>query len=1559
MPSITPDGEKRNKIPSEPPLPEVLEKLLGKLEDVREMGEGWKAVCPGGCESSKPSLSVLLGEERIVLFDHHVPGCSEEDILEALGMGLDELFEIGPDLEEEESNQNGNGRNGSANGHGRGAKPIVYSYRDKAGSILFQVHRVNGQNGTKQFKIYRPDPKRPGKLLSGFGRGETRVQPVLYNLPFFDQAIKGGHTVYLVEGEKACEVLKEHKRVATTSPNGAKGWRFEYAPSLAGADLVVIPDNDQPGWEYAGQAAADCALFAKRVRLLELPGLPPGGDVVDWLECGYTIADLEELARTAPVVQPAPRITVKKRPSETSEEVLNFYRRQEDPALLSDSDGRLVRVEEDPLGQAPPRLAPVSEDALFGELDRHFRWVRRDARGNEKEAGVPIRTVKDLRAMRPADRRLPVATRVSSAPFFTESGELVDRPGFHKGSGVLLHLPKKLRLPEVPKKPTAAEVKGAVSLLTDELLADFPFDSNASRAHALAGMLTVPAREMITGPVPAFLIDAPSRGSGKNLLGGAIYSVALASQRASDETGFVPPPTGNEEEWRKFIVSVLLPGPSIVYLLEVQSFSDPTLAQVLTSSGAVEVRTLGTLATTRVFNRALWLATGNNADLDIDAQRRTILSRLDPEHPEPWNRPSTSFRHDLRAWIPQNIGGLVQANLTLIQHWICQGRPEWKPSGNAPMMGSFEGWCRTVGGILEAAGVEGFRENARETQKRGLSESAEWSALFSIAWEELDGAGWREKNRPLEVTTNDLWKIVEDSYDEALAEDPLLASVLRSRHERGRQTQLGSKLTGIVARMFPDNDEPGVSWRIIDTQATNRRGAKKYTLERVEKERIEVRQEPGPTGDDDPDDNPPTPPKPPVEPGEPPIPAAPVVQEQAPAGSEQQSLDFHFEEDKTTGPGDSPVEQEEFHEIPPSISVGGIGPAALELVEDAAAFPRVAEWIETQEAVAIDFETIVETPEFLARSSPDYTGRKKPRNRSPHPSADIPRLLQIGGRDRVYVVDLIKSGVVTLGSRQEEAEGLTVEVATASSVDRDLFRPILAALEKIKALAHNASYDLGLLRRWFGCTPKRVFCTFLASQVLASGLHSKRRGVHSLLALCQRHLGVDLPKTEQLSNWRTLELSPAQIVYAARDVLVLPPLVDTLSKNLGEEDLTRIAGLEFAALPAFIDQELGSFVVDREGIKARVEQLTLDREESKTRACEAFGVSSLSSKSLAAPLAALGIELPKTAKGQIKLDSGSLEKYREIPGVADLIAYQSGKSLPDKADQILKNLEGLGFDGRLHPSIAQLGSDSGRVSAKNPNVFGIPKPHKSPVRRLLGAAEGCTLIVADYSAIELRLAAQHANEKTLIEVFQRGGDPHRFTAAKMLGKPEDEITKEERQNAKAVNFGLLYGMGAEGLKQYALDTYGLEWSLEEAKAYRAAFFDAYPAIKSWHKRTGRQMNRLEADLKKNKNASVPIKTALGRRRIYDRPYYTSALNHPIQGAGADGLKLALWRLWPELQALGGRVMVTVHDEIVIEVPEDRTEEGRVLLETAMKDGMGKVLKVVPVEIELEVRKTWG
>ena len=387
------------------------------------------------------------------------------------------------------------------------------------------------------------------------------------------------------------------------------------------------------------------------------------------------------------------------------------------PPTLFNYGGSLAEVRK---SDGMIKVEPLSADALTGRLDRvanFMKWAR--DRKRLSPARPPIDVVKDMLAL---DVPLPRLDAITGAPVFDENWKLLSSPGYQPSTRLFFES-DGCGVPPVQDAPSDDDVGRAKSLLLEEWLGDFPFVERSSRVHAIAALLSHVLRNRIDGPVPLFAVDAPTAGSGKTLLVESIGLVAIGSSPAAMAL------PRRDEELRKQITSVLLGGTPIILLDNItHTLESGVLAAALTSRNWSD-RLLGKSETVSVPNNCLWIATGNNLDFGSELVRRTVWIRLDPKVDRPWER--TGFKHDpLGAWVVENRGRLLWALFVLVRRWLADGRPGWQERP----LGSFESWCRTLGGILDCAGLPGFLENRPELYRHVDQESEEWRAFLQAWW---------------------------------------------------------------------------------------------------------------------------------------------------------------------------------------------------------------------------------------------------------------------------------------------------------------------------------------------------------------------------------------------------------------------------------------------------------------------------------------------------------------------------------------------------------------------------------------------------------------------------------------------------------------------------------------------------------------------------------------------------------------------------------------------------------------------------------------------------------
>ena len=494
----------------------------------------------------------------------------------------------------------------------------------------------------------------------------------------------------------------------------------------------------------------------------------------------------------------------------------------------------------------------------------------------------------------------------------------------------------------------------------------------------------------------------------------------------------------------------------------------------------------------------------------------------------------------------------------------------------------------------------------------------------------------------------------------------------------------------------------------------------------------------------------------------------------------------------------------------------------------------------------------------------------------------------------------------------------------------------------------NSKFDHQFLYALHGISLSPVFDTMLADQVLSGGNYAAS---YSLEAVAERYLDESLDKSEQRSDWSG-ELSESQLEYAARDARILLPLRERLAEALEAEELGRISDIEFGAVATIAEMELAGVKLD---VK-RWKELELTVRERRDRAAEHLesffpppeGVLPLeglgprlnlnSPKQITDAFKTLGIDLPDTKVWTLlKVDhpaAKALLEYRELQ-------KKLGTYLETYPTFISPRT------GRIHANFLQCRVPTGRLACAAPNIQQIP--HEDEFRRCFVAEEGYTLVIVDYSQIELRILAEVSDDPAFVSAFQRGDDLHRLTAATMYGVPMEEVTKDQRSDAKRINFGLMYGRGARSLSaQLGTDE-------ERGRQLIDEYFANYPKVQRFLQRTAnramrdRTLRTLAGRVRKFGNDPIADDRGAMRRE---------AMNFPIQAASADIAKLALIYIREELQGLDARLINSIHDEFVIECAQDQAEEVSERTQAAMVRAGEDILEKVPVEVEATISREW-
>ena len=477
----------------------------------------------------------------------------------------------------------------------------------------------------------------------------------------------------------------------------------------------------------------------------------------------------------------------------------------------------------------------------------------------------------------------------------------------------------------------------------------------------------------------------------------------------------------------------------------------------------------------------------------------------------------------------------------------------------------------------------------------------------------------------------------------------------------------------------------------------------------------------------------------------------------------------------------------------------------------------------------------------------------------------------------------------------------------------------------------------------------------VADTALMAYLLDPAEGEADLGALVLRYLGTELVSVDAEDGTLDLDGTAGSAAVGAR-AAVLEPLAVSLAEGLDARELSELyRDVEQPLVGVLARMEATGVRVDAGFLEELGRELGAEcrrlEAEIHSHAGESFNVNS-TPQLRTILFEHLGLTPVKKVKTGPSTDAESLQKMRgSHPIVESLLRYREVEKLRSTYADALPRL--VAADGRIHATFNQLATTTGRISSEAPNLQNIPirTPAGRELRRAFVADPGCELITADYSQIELRILAHLADDPGLIDAFSRGADIHAATAARVFGVEEEQVDGDQRRFAKVVNYGLAYGMGAYGLAQR------LDVPTDEAQAILDNYFSAFPRIEEF-------MHECIRSARENGYTT----TLLGRRRLL--PELTSdnfrirqmgermAQNAPVQGTAADIFKVAMIRTEQALATsrLAGRMVLTVHDELVLEVPVAERDATIALVRDAM-EGAEKLR--VPLVVDIGVGPTWA
>ncbi|HLF73172.1 MAG TPA: DNA polymerase I [Anaerolineales bacterium] len=562
----------------------------------------------------------------------------------------------------------------------------------------------------------------------------------------------------------------------------------------------------------------------------------------------------------------------------------------------------------------------------------------------------------------------------------------------------------------------------------------------------------------------------------------------------------------------------------------------------------------------------------------------------------------------------------------------------------------------------------------------------------------------------------------------------------------------------------------------------------------------------------------------------------------------------------------------------------------------------------------------------------------------------------------------MKADIVGISLAVREGEGYYIPVGHQGGANLPL-QQVLDALKgpltdpQIGKIAHNAKYDYIVLAKHGLKVAPLTFDTMLAEFIIDPA--SRNLGLKNLAFV---KLGEEMTRIEELIGKGKKQVSMAAVAvesaapYAVADAEIPLRLMPLQRRELESVNGVKLLEeIDLPLTPVLAEMEMAGIALDLPFFAETAQRLQKRLEEIEKQVFDSVGktFNLNSTQQLSDVLfSRLGLEPPdrgnKTASGHFSTSAGVLDMLRGKHPVVDLVLEH--RELSKLKSTYVDGLQAaLNSDtGCVHTSYSQVGAVTGRLSSSNPNLQNIPIRTEEGRRLRNGfvASQGNVLLSVDYSQIELRILAHMAQDEAMLAAFRAGEDIHATTAAAIYAVSPEAVTKGMRRRAKAINFGLIYGMSVFGLTRYT------ELTLSEAETFVKAYFEKFPGIKKY----------LDG-IRKQAAQQGYVETLLGRRRYFPalqgkvnvqvkNREEREAINAPIQGTAADIMKIAMLKIPAALKAAGlkGKMLLQVHDELVLECPTDELEQTARMVKETMTNAFPLS---IPLSTEARYGRNWG
>jgi DNA polymerase I-like protein with 3'-5' exonuclease and polymerase domains len=1179
---------------------------------------------------------------------------------------------------------------------------------------------------------------------------------------------------------------------------------------------------------------------------------------------------------------------------------------------------------------------PLHKDAFARLIAETARTVARSGAGEEAVDVDAWPDDRTLGAVMSEPGEFARLERISRVPYLRADGSLVQEPGYDEATCTYLMLSDDLADVKVPDEPTAQDVAAAKSLIFDDLLEGFPFPDDASRAGALALLLTPFIRGLVP-LAPLAVVDGKEAGSGKNLFADAVSIVATG--QACQPL----PYTTDDAEQRKVITSAFRSGAELFVFDEAHKLDGPSFARALTSV-TYQDRVLGVSNLVDFPNRITWMSLGNRVEVAGDMGRRCYFITLSYPGASPENRPSSDFKHpDLRDWAHENRAALVAACLTLVRSWFAAGKP-WVRTDS---FGSFEKWQQLLAGVLAHIGVPGFLDNVKVKRSESDFERAHWGE--HLAW--------------LRRTFGDD-RFTSAQVIRALDRDPV------AEHPPGLEDTSGKSYPRQLGYAYARTRDRNIDgFVLLKTDGTGHGRVTKWAIvgpDSGEQDDLFGSQGSGPN----------------------PEPTAPSSVGPEPSGSNQTAVSV----------GTSPAHSELTPAEPapsvlaspkPAAAPSGSSPASdLPVAPKLVASTGRDDERTEHTAAAADRPAAPPggdpSPDRLrdVRNDPDPGAAGRADLPLPHlPSAD-PAAHDAGMRTftvplgqgeavihaprpgefdpavfracfpggALYGLDVESTALTDLGPWDPDYRLRLVQVATTGyawvlRMDDDEQRAAVVELlsdETVSFCSHTDIDPMGALT-FLGVD---ITQRFVDTKTLASmAAPDDKLGGKDLKTLATSWGMPQVEAGEKVLHERFREIwtgrknakkadveafgwanipidDPAYLVYAGLDTVAARRLADLLVPAT-QAPATLLRTESWLTGQAARIRARG-MRVDREMLQELTDEAARETGEAEAVIKELTGGTPARSPRIQGYLAEHGVDWnawpgAMTEGGAPSLAKENVRLLLDYPLDADgrtaaeqLIRFKGHQDMLNKTKGVWEHLTP---DGRVHPVLNTIGAVTGRMSSAGPNFQNFSK--KDPrMRGCLIPDDGNILLTADFDQIELRVVAALAGEQKMIEVILAGGDLHQLTVDE-LAAMDIEITRDV---GKMTGFLVVYGGGGKALSQQA------NIPLEAAQQIVSGYRERYPAIAD----LTRELAQFRDSIRTVSRRRIPVK----RWASGDLASYAN-INYEVQSSSRD-LLVDAWFYFAAELGYADAVWYPVHDELVLEVPEERVEEMTAAIETAMR-----------------------